>query len=209
MKGQHDRATPTLWWKRPVDLALAALLLAPFVVIGVIVGTMVWLRLGSPILFVQERPGLWGRPFRLVKFRTMVAMFDAAGRPVADAERLTRFGRWLRATSLDETPELWNVIRGEMSFVGPRPLLMEYVALYDANQARRLQAMPGITGWAQVHGRNVLSWPDHFAYDLWYVEHASIWLDLRILAMTVAQWFGGRGISQPGQATRERFRGNP
>lgn len=195
------------WWKRPLDLILAAILFLPFVVLGVAVAVLVWTRLGRPILFVQERPGLDGRPFRLVKFRTMSDAVDALGAD-SDAERLTPFGRWLRATSLDELPELWNVIRGEMSFVGPRPLLMDYLALYDANQSRRMQVLPGITGWAQVHGRNTVSWPERFANDLWYVEHANLWVDLKILAKTLGQFLKGPGVAQPGPDIMERFRGN-
>ncbi len=195
------------WWKRPLDLILAAILFLPFVVLGVAVAVLVWTRLGRPILFVQERPGLDGRPFRLVKFRTMSDAVGGLG-PDSDAERLTPFGRWLRATGLDELPELWNVIRGEMSLVGPRPLLMEYLGLYDANQSRRMQALPGITGWAQVHGRNSVSWPERFANDLWYVEHATLWVDLKILAKTLGQFLKGPGLGQPGPDIMERFRGN-
>ena len=201
-----DRATRR--WKRPLDLVLAAVLLVPFAIVGAVVGGLVWFRLGRPILFVQQRLGHGGRSFRLVKFRTMATVPYAAGRSGADAERLGPFGRWLRSTSLDEVPELWNVLRGEMSFVGPRPLLPEYLPLYDANQARRMLVLPGITGWAQVNGRNAVSWTERFANDLWYVDHATFWLDLRILAKTVAQVFERPGINQPGHDTMERFRGN-
>lgn len=195
------------WWKRPFDLILAAILFLPFVGLGAAVAVLVWARLGRPILFVQVRPGLDGRPFRLVKFRTMSNVVDSPGSD-SDADRLTPFGRWLRSTSLDELPELWNVIRGEMSFVGPRPLLMDYLALYDANQSRRMQVLPGITGWAQVHGRNEVSWPERFAYDLWYVEHATLWVDLKILAKTLGQFLKGPGLGRPGPDMMERFRGN-
>lgn len=195
------------WWKRPFDLVLAAVMLAPCLLVGAVVGCLVGLRLGRPILFIQERPGLRGRPFRMVKFRTMAELTEVAGRPVAESARLTSFGRWLRASGLDEIPEIWNVIRGEMSFVGPRPLLMEYLPLYDATQARRMDALPGITGWAQVNGRHSASWSDRFANDLWYVDHATPWLDVRILAMTAIQVMGQSDAS-PGRDTLERFRGN-
>ncbi len=194
------------WWKRPLDLAVAAGLLVPWGLVGVIVAGLVRIRLGRPILFTQERPGLHGVPFRLIKFRTMLP--ENAGEPSTDSARLTPFGSWLRATSLDELPELWNVIRGEMSFVGPRPLLLEYLVLYDANQTRRMEALPGITGWAQVNGRNAASWPERFAGDLWYVDNASPWLDVKILVLTVGVVLRKRGVNQPGHATMERFRGN-
>ncbi len=165
----------------------------------------VWIAMGRPVLFRQARPGLGGRPFSLVKFRTMSVARTA---DVDDASRLTRVGQFLRSTSLDELPELWNVLRGEMSLVGPRPLLMEYLPLYSADQARRHAVRPGITGWAQVNGRNAVSWPERLALDGWYVDHLSLALDLRILWRTAAQVVRREGISQPGHATMEPFRGN-
>jgi lipopolysaccharide/colanic/teichoic acid biosynthesis glycosyltransferase len=157
------------------------------------------------MLFRQHRPGLHGRPFVLYKFRTMRRATDGDGRELSDAERLTAVGRFLRASSLDELPELWNVLRGDMSVVGPRPLLTEYLPLYTAEQAHRHDVRPGITGWAQVNGRNSLTWNDRFALDLWYVEHRSLLLDLRILALTFSRVLRREGISHPGQATMKRF----
>lgn len=158
--------------------------------------------MSRPVFFVQERAGLGGRPFKLVKFRTMR---DGAG---ADAERLTRLGKWLRTTSLDELPELWNVLRGEMSLVGPRPLLIRYLPRYTSEQARRHEVLPGLTGWAQVNGRNALSWERKFKYDVWYADHQSLWLDLRILWLTVWQVVTRYGISAKGEATMGEFLGS-
>lgn len=195
--------------KRLLDITGAGaglLLLSPVVL------TVAWLvrtRLGSPVLFVQVRPGLHGKPFRMYKFRTMTDARDAAGNLLPDAERLTDFGKWLRATSLDELPELLNVLRGEMSLVGPRPLLMEYLPLYSPEQARRHEARPGITGWAQINGRNAISWEQKFALDTWYVDHQSVWLDIRILALTVWRVLRREGISAAGEATMPRFTGSP
>ncbi|HET8655869.1 MAG TPA: sugar transferase [Longimicrobiaceae bacterium] len=194
--------------KRLLDVVVSAtvlLLLSP-----VLLATALAVRLGigSPVLFRQERPGLHGRPFTMVKFRTMRDAVDRAGHPLPDAARLTRLGRVLRSTSLDELPELWNVLRGEMSLVGPRPLLMEYLPLYTAEQARRHDVRPGVTGWAQVNGRNALSWEEKFALDVWYVDHRSFRLDLEILLLTAKKVFAREGISQQGQATAERFRGS-
>ena len=171
---------------------------------------LAWLvrrKLGSPVLFTHVRPGLYGKPFRMVKFRTMTDERDANGALLPDAQRLTPFGRWLRASSLDELPELWNVLRGEMSLVGPRPLLMEYLPLYSPEQARRHEVRPGITGWAQVNGRNAISWADKFARDVRYVDHRSLWLDLRILWQTVRKVLVRDGISAPGDATMPKFDG--
>ncbi|WP_294765072.1 sugar transferase [uncultured Rhodoferax sp.] len=165
-------------------------------------------KLGSPVLFRQVRPGLYGRPFMMVKFRTMTDERGADGALLPDAQRLTAFGHFLRASSLDELPELWNVLRGEMSLVGPRPLLMEYLPLYSPAQARRHDVRPGITGWAQVNGRNAVSWDERFALDVWYVEHCSLWLDLRILWLTVRKVLVREGISAQGEATMPRFTGN-
>lgn len=193
--------------KRGFDVCvagLAALLLAPVILLLMV---LVRTRLGSPILFRQQRPGLNGKPFTLVKFRTMTDARGADGALLDDATRLTRFGRWLRSTSLDELPELWNVLRGEMSLVGPRPLLMAYLPLYSAEQARRHDVRPGVTGWAQVNGRNALSWDAKFALDLWYVDHHSLGLDLRIVLMTAMRVFLREGINAAGDATMPMFMG--
>jgi lipopolysaccharide/colanic/teichoic acid biosynthesis glycosyltransferase len=165
-------------------------------------------KLGRPVLFTQVRPGLHGMPFRMVKFRTMTDERGPDGALLPDAQRLTPFGRFLRASSLDELPELWNVLRGEMSLVGPRPLLMEYLPLYSPEQARRHEVRPGITGWAQVNGRNAISWADKFALDVWYVDHRSLWLDVRILWLTVRKVLVRDGISAAGEATMPRFEGD-
>ena len=165
-------------------------------------------KLGSPVLFRQVRPGLRGQPFEMVKFRTMTDARGPDGQLLPDAERLTAFGRFLRSSSLDELPELWNVLKGEMSLVGPRPLLMEYLPLYSREQARRHEVRPGITGWAQVNGRNALSWDDKFKLDVWYVDHRSLWLDIKILWLTVRKVVVREGISAAGEATMPRFTGN-
>jgi lipopolysaccharide/colanic/teichoic acid biosynthesis glycosyltransferase len=188
-----------------VAAGVVLLVLAP--VIGA-VAIAVRLTLGAPVLFRQERPGRCGRAFEMMKFRTMQTTLDRQGTPLPDAERLTRFGRFLRGTSLDELPELWNVLRGDMSLVGPRPLLMEYLPLYTPEQARRHEVRPGVTGWAQVNGRNALSWERKFELDVWYVENRSFLLDLRILLLTVKKVFFREGISQAGEATMEKFRGS-
>lgn len=193
--------------KRLLDLTLtlaALLLLSPLLVL---LALLVRLRLGSPVLFRQRRPGLRGKPFTLYKFRTMKDLHDAGGNLLPDAERLMPLGRFLRGTSLDELPELFNVLKGEMSLVGPRPLLMEYLARYTPEQARRHAVKPGITGWAQVNGRNALTWEQKFALDVWYVDHLSLWLDLKIVVLTAWKVLRREGISQPGQATMEEFRG--
>lgn len=183
----------------------ALLILAvPFAVLAFLVRR----KLGSPVLFRQLRPGLHGRPFEMIKFRTMTDDRFPDGTLMPDGERLTGFGRWLRATSLDELPELWNVIRGDMSLVGPRPLLMSYLPLYSPFQARRHEVRPGITGWAQVNGRNAVSWEERFRLDVWYVENQSFFLDLKILAMTVRTAVRREGISAPGEATMPRFTGS-
>jgi lipopolysaccharide/colanic/teichoic acid biosynthesis glycosyltransferase len=194
--------------KRALDLAAAVgglLLLSPVLAV---LALLVRRRLGSPVLFRQLRPGLHGRPFLLLKFRTMRDAVDASGEPLPDEQRLTPFGRWLRATSLDELPTLWNVARGDMSLVGPRPLLMEYLPRYSPGQARRHEVRPGITGWAQVNGRNALSWDEKFRLDVWYVDHRSLGLDLRILWMTLRKVFVREGISHAGHVTMEKFRGD-
>ena len=195
--------------KRAFDLTMVLLAMPVWAPLLVLLSLIVRLRLGRPVLFRQTRPGLCGRPFVLVKFRTMTESADAHGQPLHDQKRLSRFGARLRSTSLDELPELWNVLRGDMSLVGPRPLLMEYLPLYSPEQARRHEVRPGITGWAQVNGRNAVSWPERFKMDVWYVDHHNIWLDLRILAMTFARVLQRRGITAEGDATMPRFVGNP
>lgn len=194
--------------KRPLDLLIAASALLVLSPLLLLLALAVRLTMGAPVLFRQQRPGLRGVPFTLLKFRTMRDARDAAGHPLPDAQRLTRLGSFLRATSLDELPELVNVVRGEMSLVGPRPLLMAYLTRYNAQQARRHEMRPGITGWAQVNGRNTLSWDDKFALDVWYVDHVSLALDLRILALTVWKVLRREGISADGQATMGEFIGN-
>ncbi len=187
-------------------LSMAALLvLSPLLLFLV---ALIRLQLGSPVLFKQMRPGYRERPFQLIKFRTMMDMRDSEGRPFPDSERLSSFGQFLRSTSMDELPELWNVLKGDMSLVGPRPLLTEYLDLYSCEQARRHEVPPGITGWAQVNGRNALSWNEKFALDVWYVDNRSVWLDFRIIVQTVWQVFSRKGVSHPGEATMHRFRGN-
>ena len=172
-----------------------------------VVALLVRVKLGSPVLFKQIRPGLQGKPFTLFKFRTMTDARDADGRLLSDAGRLTKFGRFLRTTSLDELPELFNVLKGDMSLVGPRPLLMQYLERYTPAQARRHEVKPGITGWAQVNGRNAISWEEKFKLDVWYVDNWSLWLDVKIIFMTIWKIFKREGITQPGQVTMEEFRG--
>ncbi len=184
---------------------VALIALAPLLLV---VAILVRLFLGHPVLFRQVRPGLAGHPFRLVKFRTMTDACDPAGHPVPDAQRLTPFGVFLRKTSLDELPELWNVFKGDMSLVGPRPLLMEYLPLYSPEQSRRHEVRPGLTGWAQIHGRNDTSWEERLARDVWYVDHHSLLLDLQILFRTVFHVIAGTGISAPGHTTMPRFQGS-
>ncbi len=193
--------------KRLFDLIAAALALVLLAPLLIVLALLVRRRLGAPMLFRHRRPGRGGRIFMLYKFRTMIEARDAAGRILPDAERLTPFGAWLRATSLDELPTLWNVLRGDMSLVGPRPLLVEYLDRYSPAQARRHEVRPGITGWAQVNGRNALSWENKFELDVWYVDHRTLALDLRILLMTVAKVFRRDGISAPGSATMPEFTG--
>ena len=194
--------------KRLFDLLASAMGLLLLALPLALLAWQVRRKLGSPVLFTQVRPGLHGKPFRMVKFRTMTDARDASGALLPDAQRLTPFGRFLRASSLDELPELWNVLRGEMSLVGPRPLLMEYLPLYSPEQARRHEVRPGITGWAQVNGRNAISWADKFALDVWYVDHRSLWLDVRILWLTVRKVVVRDGISAAGEATMPRFEGD-
>ena len=195
------------FWKRVCDLILvllALLILAPIICL---VAILVRVKLGAPILFYQRRPGRYGQPFTILKFRTMTDARDEQGNLLPDAERLTSFGKFLRSTSLDELPELINILRGEMSLVGPRPLLIRYLERYTPEQMRRHEVRPGLTGWAQVNGRNGLSWEQKFALDVWYIDHMSLWFDLTIMALTVWKIFKREGISQAGQATIEEFRG--
>jgi len=194
--------------KRIFDLVLASLLLLVASPILAILALLVQVVHGTPVLFRQKRPGYKARPFFIYKFRTMTNRFGPDGERLPDAERLTPLGRFLRAASLDELPELFNILRGEMSFVGPRPLLMEYLPRYSPEQMRRHEAVPGLTGWAQVNGRNALTWPDKFNFDVWYVDHWSFWLDIKILLLTLWKVVTREGISQPGQATTEYFMGN-
>ena len=194
--------------KRISDIAIAALALLMLSPLFVGLCCLVILLLGCPAFFRQQRPGLNGKPFILVKFRTMTDARDAQRNLLTDDKRLTPFGRFLRSTSLDELPELINVLKGEMSIVGPRPLLMRYLDRYTPEQARRHEVKPGITGWAQVNGRNALTWEQRFKYDVWYVDHLSLWLDLKIIALTILNILKREGINQPGQATMEEFLGS-
>jgi len=195
--------------KRAFDITVAAAALLVASPLLPLVAIAVRVNLGSAVLFRQQRPGLHGRPFTMVKFRTMRDAIGRDGRPLPDADRLTTFGKLLRSTSLDELPELWNVLRGEMSLVGPRPLLMEYLDRYTPEQSRRHDVRPGVTGWAQVHGRNALSWEERFRLDVWYVEHRSLRLDLHILLRTITIVFRRTGVSAKGEATMSAFEGNP
>lgn len=194
--------------KRAFDLLASSIMLVVLSPVMLAIALEVRRRLGPPVLFTQVRPGLNGRPFRMLKFRTMRDAVDLDGRVLSDAERLTQFGRTLRSTSLDELPGLVNVARGEMSLVGPRPLLMQYLPLYSAEQARRHEVRPGLTGWAQVNGRNALSWDQKFTLDTWYVDNRSFALDLRILWLTVRKVVRREGISAEGEATMAPFSGN-
>ena len=194
--------------KRAVDLGVAAIALLAASPVLVAAGLAVRASLGAPVLFVQTRPGRGGKPFRLVKLRTMRDAAGPDGRPLPDAERLTGLGRLLRSTSIDELPQLWNVLRGDISLVGPRPLLLQYLPRYSREQARRHDVLPGITGWAQVNGRNAISWEERLSLDVWYVDHWTLALDLKILAMTVARVFQRSGISRDGHATMPEFTGS-
>jgi len=193
--------------KRLFDIAASAcglLLLAP---VYAVVAWLILRKLGSPVLFRQRRPGLNGKPFEMLKFRTMLDAPDASGNPLPDSERMTPFGSFLRSASLDELPGLWNVLKGDMSLVGPRPLLMEYLPLYSAEQYRRHEVRPGVTGWAQVNGRNALSWEEKFKLDVWYVDNQSFWLDLKIIFLTIKKVIVRDGISADGEVTMSRFEG--
>lgn len=194
--------------KRFFDLVLSSiglLALSPIIFILVI---FIARNLGRPIIFEQMRPGLNGKSFNMIKFRTMKDAYDELGKPLPDNMRMTRFGRFLRSSSLDELPGLWCVLKGDMSLVGPRPLLIEYLPLYSKEQTRRHNVRPGITGWAQVNGRNAISWDDKFKFDIWYVENQSFWLDIKILFLTVKKVFVREGISAEGEATMSKFTGS-
>lgn len=194
--------------KRIFDFVAAGLALMFLLIPIAFLIVLVRVKLGSPVFFRQVRPGLYGQPFEMVKFRTMTDGRSADGALLPDAQRLTTFGRFLRATSLDELPELWNVLRGDMSLVGPRPLLMEYIPLYSRDQARRHEVRPGVTGWAQINGRNSLDWKDKFRLDVWYVDHHNLLLDVKILWLTVRKVLMRDGISASGEATMSKFTGN-
>jgi sugar transferase EpsL len=193
--------------KRGFDVVLVLITAPLWLIVAILVALLVQFTIGSPTYFTQLRPGLRGKPFRIVKFRTMTNALGSEGNPLPDIVRLTPFGRFLRSTSLDELPELWNVLKGDMSLVGPRPLLMEYLPLYTREQVRRHDVRPGITGWAQVNGRNAISWEEKFALDLWYVEHQSLSLDLRILLLTLGRVLKRQGISAESEPTMPRFVG--
>jgi len=188
-----------------IGAALGLLLLGPLLAA---IALLIRARMGSPVFFRQVRPGKGGRPFRIVKFRTMLETRDGRGQLLPDERRLTALGRFLRSASLDELPQLWNVLRGELSLVGPRPLVMQYLARYSPRQARRHEVMPGITGWSQINGRNALGWDEKLELDVWYVEHWSLWLDLKILALTLGAVLARRGVSNPGHATMPDFMGS-
>ncbi|GAA0367830.1 sugar transferase [Bacillus horti] len=194
--------------KRAVDLVFGSVALLLSFPVMVVTAIVLRKSVGSPVIFTQQRPGLNGRPFHIYKFRTMTDERDEHQQLLPDNERLTRAGRVVRKLSLDELPQLFNVVKGELSFVGPRPLLMEYLPLYTSEQARRHEVKPGITGWAQVNGRNAISWEQKFKLDVWYVEHHSFWLDIKILFLTVLKVLKVDGINQQGQATIEKFKGS-
>jgi len=194
--------------KRLFDIGFSLGWLIVFSPLLAIVAVLVRLKLGSPIFFLQERPGRRGKPFKVVKFRTMTDGVDAAGQPLPDAVRLTPFGQFLRSTTLDEFPQMWNVLVGDMSVVGPRPLLMRYLGRYNAFQAQRMLVKPGVTGWAQVNGRNALTWDEKFALDVWYVQNQSLWLDLKIVVKTFFVVFGRRHVNSANAATMEEFMGD-
>ena len=196
------------FFKRLVDIIASAsglIILSP---VFLILAYLIRKNLGSPVFFIQERPGKDGKPFKMIKFRSMRDAVDKDGNPLPDSERLTPFGKKLRAASLDELPELWNVLKGDMSLVGPRPLLMSYLPLYNDFQFRRHEMRPGVTGWAQVNGRNAISWDEKFAYDIWYIDHFSLWFDMKILFLTIKKVFIKEGISAEGEATMPYFTGN-
>lgn len=194
--------------KRTFDFIVAFVALVVLLPVIAALMLMVRIKLGSPVFFRQLRPGIYSKPFEMIKLRTMTDGRDTNGNLQSDGERLTSFGRFLRSTSLDELPELWNVLKGDMSLVGPRPLLMEYLRLYSKTQIRRHEVKPGITGWAQVNGRNALTWDEKFALDVWYVDNRSMWLDMKILALTVRKVILREGITSAGDATMTKFTGS-
>lgn len=194
--------------KRIVDFLLSLLGLVILAPVIIAVAWAIRRKLGSPVIFSQIRPGLNGKPFRMVKFRTMLDALDADGQPLPDSQRMTPFGSFLRSSSLDELPELWNVLKGDMSLVGPRPLLMEYLPLYSNEQYRRHEVRPGISGWAQINGRNALTWDEKFKLDVWYVDHRSIWLDFKVICLTLKKVVVRDGINAEGEATMSKFTGN-
>lgn len=193
--------------KRALDIVVSATAMIVLAPVLVVTALLVRVKLGSPVLFIQQRPGRDGRSFRLLKFRTMIDACGADGQPLPDDQRMTPFGQFLRSSSLDELPELWNILRGDMSLVGPRPLLERYLPLYSDEQARRHKVRPGLTGWAQVNGRNQIGWEERFEMDVWYVDHASLWLDLRILVLTVVRVLRRDDISADGCTTMTAFTG--
>ena len=196
------------FFKRLFDIIASAsglIILSP---VFLILAYLIRKNLGAPVFFTQERPGKDGKPFKMIKFRSMRDAVDKDGNPLPDSERLPPFGKKLRAASLDELPELWNVLKGDMSLVGPRPLLMSYLPLYNDFQFRRHEMKPGVTGWAQVNGRNAISWDEKFAYDIWYIDHFSLWFDMKILFLTIKKVFIKEGISAEGEATMPYFTGN-
>jgi len=194
--------------KRAFDIVVSTFLLFLFSPLFLVISLLIRLTMGKPVLFRQMRPGKGGKPFVIFKFRTMSNARGPDGRLLPDEKRITRIGKMLRTTSLDELPELYNVLKGEMSIVGPRPLLMQYLDRYTPEQARRHEVKPGLTGWAQVNGRNAITWEEKFKYDVWYVDNLSLWLDIKIIFMTVIKVLKGEGIDQPGQATMEEFMGS-
>ena len=194
--------------KRALDILLVGVTAILWIPLLLVFALLVRIKLGSPVFFRQKRPGLHGEIFELIKFRTMTGERAANGELLPDSQRLTRFGKWLRSTSLDELPELLLILKGDMSLVGPRPLLIQYLPLYNSEQARRHDVRPGLTGWAQINGRNALSWDEKFKLDVWYVDHQSVWLDLKILFLTFWRVFKREGISAPGEATMPPFTGN-
>lgn len=192
-------------WFDVLGAGIGLIVLSPVLLF---IAVMIRRQMGGPVLFRQTRPGLDGKPFQMIKFRTMRDAVDAQGNELPDSERLTNLGRFLRSSSLDELPELWNVLKGDMSVVGPRPLLMDYLPLYSAEQARRHEVRPGVTGWAQVNGRNAISWDEKFALDIWYVDNRSLWLDIKIVLLTLRKVIKRDGISAAGEATMSKFTGN-
>ena len=194
--------------KRFIDIFIASSAIFILIIPTMVLMLLIRKKIGKPIFFSQIRPGLGGKSFRMVKFRTMSNAYDSSGNLLPDAQRMTSFGYFLRSTSLDELPELWNVLKGDMSLVGPRPLLVEYLLLYSPHQARRHEVRPGITGWAQVNGRNTLRWEEKFNLDVWYVDNQSLWLDIKILFMTIKKVILRDGISGAGEATMSKFTGS-